>query len=79
MSVGGVQAIEAVERSRLAVLFIHGTGDLLIPAAMEKELYRACAAEKAELIIPKAVHAAAWQAGRYLPTVLRFVDKYLKE
>lgn len=74
-----VQPIEAVKKSRLPVLFIHGTGDLLIPAAMEKELYRACAAEKAELIIPKAVHAAAWQDARYFPTVLRFLDKYLKE
>ncbi len=72
-----VEPLQAVRQAKLPILFLHGGGDLLIPPAMQKELYNACRTEKAELVIPKAAHAAAYLHRDYYPPVFGFLEKYV--
>ena len=69
--------IEAVRRSRLPILFIHGTADRLVPFSMMQTLYEASPSPKKEtLVIDKIGHGALYQAKNYFPTVFRFTDKW---
>ena len=72
--------IEAVKKSRVPILFIHGTKDTLVPPNMAEQLYAAANAPKKEiLMIPGAVHAAASQADqqKYFLTIRKFVQPYM--
>lgn len=51
--------VEAVERSRIPTLFIHGTRDKVVPPAMMSRLFQAARCPKSFLWIPEAGHAAA--------------------
>ena len=69
-------AIEAVKRSRVPTLFIHGSDDRMISADMSRELYEAEACDKKELlIIDGAGHAQAQdkEPDRYYDTIFRFL------
>lgn len=69
--------VEAVRRSRLPILFIHGTADRLVPFSMMQTLYEASPSPKKEtLVIDKIGHGALYQAKNYFPTVFRFTDKW---
>lgn len=70
--------LEAVRRSRLPILFIHGTDDRLVPFAMMEKLYAASAApDRERLVIPKIGHGALCQSKEYYPAVFAFADKWL--
>ena len=72
--------LEAVRRSHLPTLFIHGTADRLVPFAMMQQLYDASPSfSKEKLVIDKIGHGALYQAKNYFPTVLAFTDKWTKE
>ncbi|MEG0961522.1 MAG: alpha/beta hydrolase [Lachnospiraceae bacterium] len=50
-------ALEAVKKSKIPILFIHGDQDQFVPVEMAKELYEAANCEKELLIIKGAGHA----------------------
>ena len=50
-------ALEAVRKTKIPMLFIHGEKDDFVPFAMCGRLYTACASEKELLTVPEAVHA----------------------
>lgn len=54
-----VSPVEAVTRSRIPTLFIHGTGDRLVPPEMMSRLYHAARCPKAFLWVPESEHALA--------------------
>ena len=54
--------IDAVKRCRVPVIFIHGEDDTFVPCYMSRENYEACAAPKAILTVPGAVHGVSYLA-----------------
>ena len=69
--------VEALRRSRLPILFIHGTADRLVPFTMMQTLYDASPSPaKEKLVIEKIGHGALYQAKNYFPKVFAFTDKW---
>lgn len=53
-------ALPAVGRARVPMLFVHGEGDELVPPAMSRKLHDACASAGSELLmVPGAGHCQA--------------------
>lgn len=52
--------VEAVKKSKVPHLFIHGEEDDYVPFYMMEELYQACAAPKWKVAVPGAVHARSY-------------------
>jgi pimeloyl-ACP methyl ester carboxylesterase len=72
--------IDAVARSSVPLLFIHGDADVFVPVDMGRALYAAARSEKKELyIVPDAGHAESYNiAGKnYAERVSRFVSSAL--
>lgn len=65
---------EALKKSRLPVLFIHGTADDFVPCCMSRESYEACTSEKCLLLVEGAAHARSFLKARetYIQTVKGF-------
>lgn len=74
-----VSPIKAVEKSRLPVLFIHGTKDNYVPTYMSKEMFRHKPEPKRLLLIEGAVHANAYGVDpkRYKAEVHSFIHEVL--
>lgn len=72
-------ALEAVKKTALPVLIIHGEEDDMVPVDMAYELYEAAGGEKELLIIPGAGHAQAADKDpeTYYGTVFDFLGKSL--
>ena len=70
-------AVTAVRRTDIPVLFIHGDQDKVVPFAMCKELYEACASQKKQIVIPKSGHAV--NAMTDYDLYEREVEDFLKE
>lgn len=72
-------ALSAVKRAQLPVLFIHGDKDLFVPTKMVYELYDACASEKELFIVPGADHAKSYHVDKagYEERVKAMAQKYL--
>ena len=56
------QPIEAVQRARVPVLFIHGEDDAFVPCLMSRENYAACVSRKALWTVPGAGHGLCYPA-----------------
>lgn len=56
--------IEAVQQATTPILFIHGTGDKMVPYAMAKSLCRVCKAPHKLLSVKGAGHGEARHVGR---------------
>ncbi|MBQ6795893.1 MAG: alpha/beta hydrolase [Clostridia bacterium] len=71
--------LEAVKKTNIPILFIHGEKDDFVPTHMSRENYEACNSPKELLIISNAGHAAAYyeNAPLYEETVKEFLKKYL--
>ena len=72
--------LTAVQHSQLPTLFIHGSGDQLVPPTMMEELFTASSApNKEQLVIPDAGHGMAYAANpkEYFGTVFDFLSTYL--
>lgn len=71
-------ALEAVKKTSLPVLIIHGDQDDMVPVDMAYELYDAAGGEKELLIIPGAGHAQSMDKDpeTYYDTVFAFLGKY---
>lgn len=70
--------VEAVKKSSVPVLFIHGTADDFVPYSMMDELYDACTSEKQKLSIEGAEHARAYYTApdKYFSAVEELTKKY---
>ncbi|MBE6947511.1 MAG: alpha/beta hydrolase [Ruminococcaceae bacterium] len=55
---------QALARSRVPVLFVHGTDDRLVPIEMTFENYKACSAPKQLFIVPGAGHGMSYVVDR---------------
>lgn len=68
-------ALNAVRRSKIPILFIHGAEDEMISVEMTKELYEAAVCEKELLIVENAGHAQAQDKDpdTYFGTIRRFL------
>ncbi|QOV20434.1 alpha/beta hydrolase [Blautia liquoris] len=73
-------AIQAVKKTKLPILFIHGDQDAFIPVKMAHELYEAANGDKKLLIVKGAGHAQSQDKNpaRYYGTVFSFLEKYIE-
>lgn len=73
-------AIEAVKKTNLPILFIHGDQDAFIPLEMAEELYAAANGEKELLVVEGAGHAQSQDKDPegYYGTVFTFLEKYVE-
>lgn len=74
-------ALEAVKKTSLPVLIIHGEEDDMVPVEMAYELYEAAGGEKELLIVPGAGHAQSVDKDPevYYDTVFEFLEKALSK
>ena len=73
-------ALSAVKRAKIPMLFIHGSEDWFVPTRMGKELYLASSAPDKELVIIQgAEHAQSYDVDpeNYEAAVKRFAEKYI--
>lgn len=72
-------ALSAVKRARLPMLFIHGDKDLFVPTKMVYELYDACTSEKELFVVPGADHAKSYHLDPdgYQEKVRAMAERYL--
>lgn len=69
---------EALDRTSLPFLFIHGTKDDLVPYEMGRQNYELCHTEKEMLTVEGAAHCASYYADtvRYISYLDGFLKKY---
>lgn len=69
---------EALQKTDIPVLFVHGSDDHFVPAAMTMNNYKACASPKSLLIVSGADHGASYftDQNAYEKAVQRFWKKY---
>ncbi len=74
-SLKDAEPLEAVRKTKIPMLFIHGSKDTLVPSYMEDMLYEAKQGRKEILLIEGARHGAGSQkdARRYFSTIDHFV------
>ena len=67
-------ATDSLARSKVPVLFIHGSDDHFVPISMTYENYKACQSPKSLFIVPGADHGMSYYADRegYEKNLLRF-------
>lgn len=72
-------SVPALERSRIPMLFIHGTHDNVVPFEMMRTLYDACGGDKKMFIVEGAAHGVAYfhDPALYEKTVMDFVETYI--
>lgn len=74
------EPLQAVKKSKIPMLFIHGTKDTLVPPVMARQLYEAAVAPRKEIFFAEgAVHGAASQTVQeeYFKTIGEFVKPYM--
>jgi len=69
---------DALQNSKVPVLFIHGTDDDFVPVEMTYENYKACNAPKHLLIVPGAKHGMSYLVDQaaYEKEVMAFWNQY---
>lgn len=69
---------EALEKTSVPVLFVHGTDDTFVPVDMTYENYRACASPKTLFIVPGAGHGRSYFVDKkgYETMVTQFFESY---
>ncbi|MDF2686735.1 MAG: alpha/beta hydrolase fold, partial [Clostridia bacterium] len=72
--------IDNVSKSKVPILFIHGSNDEFVPTTMGQQLYEAANCEKELWLCESAVHANSIDIDPdgYLNTVINFIEKYLE-
>ena len=74
-------ALEAVKKAKIPMLFIHGGKDDFVPTYMAYQLHEACSSEHKDiLIIPDADHARSYYFGKkeYDEKIDEFIGKFIK-
>lgn len=74
-------ALDAMRKTQLPVLFIHGSEDDFVPCQMAHQLYEACGSQKELVIVEGATHAESYYKNTplYEKAVLSFLDKILTQ
>ncbi len=70
--------LEAMKKSKVPVIFIHGDDDAFVPCDMSRRLYEACASEKKKLVTVKgAGHGLAFPVDKelYLSSLREFQEE----
>ena len=62
--VRGLSTLNAMEKNRVPILFIHGAADKFVPIEMTYENYCACRAPKRLLVVPGAQHGMSYAMDR---------------
>ena len=72
-------ALSAVKKARVPMLFVHGDKDLFVPTKMVYELYDACTSEKELFVVAGADHAKSYHIDKdgYEARVRAMIEKYL--
>ena len=72
-------ALEAVSKTKIPILIIHGDDDRYVPCEMGNRIYDACKSEKEIVIIHGAPHAASYVVDKnaYTEAALGFIEKHL--
>ncbi len=80
-SLDEMNPLEAVKKSKVPTLFIHGEKDNFVPTKMVYTLYDACPAPKEIFIANGASHAESYQrcSEEYEKHFTQFAEKYIKE
>lgn len=78
VGIRGYSTVEALGRSRVPVLFVHGARDSFVPVSMTYENYNACAGPRELLIIPEADHGMSYylDPARYRRALQAFWETY---
>ena len=74
-------ALEAVSKAEIPMLFVHGGADNFVPTYMVHELFDACAAPyKDKLIVDGAGHGLSYYIGKeaYEKKMDEFIEKFIK-
>jgi fermentation-respiration switch protein FrsA (DUF1100 family) len=73
--------VEAMKKSRVPVIFIHGDTDRFVPYEMSVENYEACTAKKMLVNIEGAGHGLCFPKDqeKYLRVLREFFDPILEE
>lgn len=73
-------ALKQIRKSRVPILFIHGSGDLFVPTEMVYQLYENGPAQKQLFIVPDAGHAKAlsFDPEGYQREMVQFLAAYVK-
>lgn len=73
-------ATEAVAKTKVPILFIHGEDDKFVPCDMSLKNYEACASEKELLVVPGADHGMSYMTDtkKYVETFVGFMKKQLE-
>lgn len=71
-------AVNALENSKVPVLFVHGSDDKFVPITMTYKNYKACQSQKRLLVVPGADHGMSYYVDRpiYEKTVLEFFKDF---
>ena len=77
-SVTATTCQEALDKTKLPFLFIHGTADELVPYAMGLQNYKHCHTEKQMLTVEGAAHCASYYVDpvQYISYLDGFLKKY---
>lgn len=73
-------AKDAVSKTKIPILIIHGEDDDFVPCSMSREIYDSCASDKTLVTIPKASHGISYIIDRplYENKVSEFLNKISK-
>ena len=78
LNIEEIQPIESSKNITLPILFVHGTGDSIVPSYMSENLYNSCSSSnKKLLLIEEAEHGLAYlkEPERYIEEVISFFNK----
>lgn len=72
-------ALAAVKKAKIPMIFIHGDKDMFVPTHMVYEVYEACGTEKELLIAEGAGHAEsyAYATREYEQVVEKYIEKHI--
>ena len=73
-----ISTVEAMKKTKLPILFIHGSDDTFVPVDMSFENYKACSGPKHLLVIPGAIHGQSYdvEQEKYEAATKEFWGKY---
>lgn len=73
-----ISTVDAMRKTEVPILFIHGSDDMFVPVDMSYENYKACAAPKYLLVVPGAIHGQSYDVDqeKYESANKFFWDKY---
>lgn len=60
----GCSTLDALKKTKVPVLFLHGDADKFVPVSMTKANFEACASEKRLMIVPGAGHGESYVLDR---------------